>query len=100
MSIVGIGPLTNIALAAKTYPEIIENVQEIFIMGGNIKGSFFYSFCSIFKLEMNQNFENVIRCWKHNVRGRIQFLLGSRSSIHCTGQIQMQENNYAMGRMY
>lgn len=38
VSIYGVGPLTNIALAAKAYPEIIENVNEIWIMGGNIKG--------------------------------------------------------------
>lgn len=34
-----IGPLTNIALAIKTFPEIIDNIKDIFIMGGNHKGN-------------------------------------------------------------
>lgn len=38
VTLIGVGPLTNFALAAKVFPEIRDNVQEIFIMGGNIKG--------------------------------------------------------------
>lgn len=30
--------MTNVALAIKTYPEIKENVKEIFLMGGGYKG--------------------------------------------------------------
>lgn len=30
--------MTNIALAIKTYPEIKENIKEVFIMGGNFRG--------------------------------------------------------------
>ncbi|XP_073987812.1 nucleoside hydrolase-like [Rhodnius prolixus] len=35
VSLTCFGPLTNIALAIKTYPDFVENVKEIFIMGGN-----------------------------------------------------------------
>lgn len=38
ISLIGIGPLTNIALAIKVYPEIVGNIKEIFLMGGNHKG--------------------------------------------------------------
>lgn len=37
ISLVAIGPLTNIALAIRKEPRIIENVKEVFIMGGAIK---------------------------------------------------------------
>lgn len=39
ISLLCVGPLTNIALAIKIYPEIRDKVKEAFIMGGNIKGS-------------------------------------------------------------
>ena len=35
ITIVPIGPLTNIALLLKTYPEVKENIQEIVLMGGS-----------------------------------------------------------------
>ncbi|KAG7200322.1 hypothetical protein KM043_017784 [Ampulex compressa] len=35
VSIVCLGPLTNIALAIMMYPNFIKNVNELFIMGGN-----------------------------------------------------------------
>lgn len=38
ISLVCVGPLTNIALALKTFPEIKENIKEVYIMGGNHKG--------------------------------------------------------------
>lgn len=38
ISLVCLGPLTNIALALKTYPEIKKNIRDVFIMGGNFKG--------------------------------------------------------------
>ncbi|XP_031639008.1 uncharacterized protein C1683.06c-like [Contarinia nasturtii] len=38
ISIISIGPLTNVALAIKAYPEIKENIKEIYIMGGNYQG--------------------------------------------------------------
>lgn len=41
VTIVGVGPLTNIALAAKIYPEIRQNVDELYIMGGKTKGTDF-----------------------------------------------------------
>lgn len=31
--------MTNIASAAKEFPAILDNVRDIFIMGGNIKGN-------------------------------------------------------------
>lgn len=37
ISIVAIGPLTNIAVAIRKEPRIVENVKEIFIMGGAIR---------------------------------------------------------------
>lgn len=37
MSIVCLGPSTNVALAIKTFPEIQENIGEVFIMGGGFK---------------------------------------------------------------
>ncbi|XP_076246488.1 inosine-uridine preferring nucleoside hydrolase-like [Calliopsis andreniformis] len=35
VSIICLGPLTNIALAIKLYPQFVHNVQEFYIMGGN-----------------------------------------------------------------
>jgi purine nucleosidase len=37
ITLVCIGPLTNIALAIRQEPRIVENVREVFIMGGAIK---------------------------------------------------------------
>ncbi|WP_313119195.1 nucleoside hydrolase [Proteiniclasticum ruminis] len=37
-AIVAIGPLTNIALLLKTYPEVKEKIRVISIMGGSLKG--------------------------------------------------------------
>ncbi|CAD6208106.1 GSCOCG00010369001-RA-CDS [Cotesia congregata] len=38
VSVVCLGPLTNVALAVKIYPEILESVKDFFIMGGNSAG--------------------------------------------------------------
>lgn len=35
-----LGPLTNIALAIKTFPEIKENIKEAFMMGGSFRGKY------------------------------------------------------------
>jgi len=37
ITLVGIGPLTNIAMALRKEPRIVENVKEVFIMGGAIR---------------------------------------------------------------
>lgn len=37
ITLVAIGPLTNIALLIKTYPEYVENIEEIVIMGGGLQ---------------------------------------------------------------
>ncbi|XP_078039047.1 pyrimidine-specific ribonucleoside hydrolase RihA-like [Augochlora pura] len=37
ISIVGLGPLTNIATAIKMHPDFINNVKDFYIMGGNVK---------------------------------------------------------------
>jgi purine nucleosidase len=37
ITLVAIGPLTNVALAIRKEPRIIQNVKEVFIMGGAIK---------------------------------------------------------------
>jgi purine nucleosidase len=37
ISLVAIGPLTNIALAIRKEPRIIQNVKEVFVMGGAIR---------------------------------------------------------------
>lgn len=39
ISLFCIGPLTNIALAIKIYPEIQANINEIILMGGSFTGS-------------------------------------------------------------
>lgn len=38
VSIIALGPLTTIALVFKLFPKSIENIVDIAIMGGNIKG--------------------------------------------------------------
>lgn len=38
ISLIGLGPLTNFALAVKMYPEIKDKVFDIHLMGGNYKG--------------------------------------------------------------
>lgn len=38
ISLIAIGPLTNVALAIKVYPEIVDKIKDIFIMGGNHRG--------------------------------------------------------------
>ncbi|XP_014271522.1 nucleoside hydrolase [Halyomorpha halys] len=38
ISIICCGPLTNIALALRTYPHFKENVKDLYIMGGNYTG--------------------------------------------------------------
>ncbi|XP_055321195.1 nucleoside hydrolase-like [Sitodiplosis mosellana] len=38
ISLICVGPLTNIGVAIKAHPEIKENIKEVFIMGGNSKG--------------------------------------------------------------
>ncbi|XP_055301164.1 nucleoside hydrolase-like [Sitodiplosis mosellana] len=38
ISLICLGPLTNIAMAIKTYPEIKKDIKDVFIMGGNCKG--------------------------------------------------------------
>lgn len=35
ISVLALGPLTTMALTMKTYSDFVENVREIFIMGGN-----------------------------------------------------------------
>lgn len=38
VSLIAVGPLTNIGLAIKAFPEIIDNIKDVFIMGGNHNG--------------------------------------------------------------
>lgn len=40
MSLVCIGPLTNLALALKTYDDIRHNIKEVYVMGGNSNGAY------------------------------------------------------------
>lgn len=40
VSLICLGPLTNIAMAIKMYPEFMNNVKEFFVMGGNSTGNF------------------------------------------------------------
>lgn len=46
MTILCLGPLTNIALAIKLYPEFAGDVKELYVMGGNSTGIRF-SFLSL-----------------------------------------------------
>lgn len=38
VSLICLGPLTNLALAVRMYGELAENVKDVFIMGGNYRG--------------------------------------------------------------
>lgn len=38
VSLIAVGPLTNIGLAIKAFPEIKDNIKDVFIMGGNHMG--------------------------------------------------------------
>ena len=38
VTIVAIGPLTNIAIAMKSHPNLASKIKELFIMGGNMEG--------------------------------------------------------------
>lgn len=38
VTLVAIGPLTNIALLFKTFPETLDNIEEIVLMGGAVEG--------------------------------------------------------------
>ncbi|UJL45673.1 nucleoside hydrolase [Virgibacillus sp. NKC19-16] len=38
VTLVAIGPLTNIALLLKTFPETLDNIEEIVLMGGAVEG--------------------------------------------------------------
>lgn len=40
ISLVCIGPLTNLALALKTYDDIRDKIKEVYVMGGNYNGEF------------------------------------------------------------
>lgn len=40
ISLVCIGPLTNLALAFKTYDDIRDKIKEVYVMGGNYNGEF------------------------------------------------------------
>lgn len=40
ISLICLGPLTNIALAVKTYSEIKDKIKDIHLMGGNFRGSY------------------------------------------------------------
>lgn len=40
MTLICIGPLTNLALALKTYDDIRDNVKEVYVMGGNYNGEY------------------------------------------------------------
>lgn len=42
ISIVSIGPVTNLALAVKLYPTFMENVRSLHVMGGNYRGTYIF----------------------------------------------------------
>lgn len=47
VSVICLGPLTNIAMAIKMYLEFTNNVKEFFVMGGNSTGNFNNFICFI-----------------------------------------------------
>lgn len=105
ISLIAIGPLTNIGLAIKAFPEVKDNIKDVFIMGGNHKGknkelimscvnskvsfkgvglSFRLPVCGQLKTTID-NF----RTWKHSFRRRVQLLGRPNSSAHCVEFVRM-----------
>jgi len=89
LTIVALGPLTNLAMAVKLKPEIKNYIKEIFILGGNMDGMLFaflsriqtfpvlsaYSYnCALKKYYNNGIY---IRLRKLYSSSRVQFLRGS-----------------------
>lgn len=56
ISLIGLGPLTNFALAVKMYPEIKDKIKDIHLMGGNYRGIQRFKLKMISKLRNNNNF--------------------------------------------
>lgn len=72
-----IGPLTNIALAIKTFPEIIDNIKDIFIMGGNHKGKSETHVCPLCEIQFQ-----IIKIAKCIRAGRGNIVAGAEFNFH------------------
>ncbi|XP_031636105.1 inosine-uridine preferring nucleoside hydrolase-like [Contarinia nasturtii] len=60
VTLVCLGPLTNVALAAKIYPEIKEKLGELYIMGGNFKGIGNETSCAEFNFYMDPEAAHIV----------------------------------------
>lgn len=55
VSMICIGPLTNLALALKTYADIRGNIKEVYVMGGNSKGELNLQYLLVKQIKSTEN---------------------------------------------
>ncbi|XP_055301092.1 nucleoside hydrolase-like isoform X2 [Sitodiplosis mosellana] len=60
ISLICLGPLTNIALAIKTYPQIRDKIGDVYIMGGNFKGIGNETSCAEFNFYMDPEAAHIV----------------------------------------
>lgn len=53
VSLIGLGPLTNFALAVKMYPEIKDKCKQMYLMGGNYKSQGNVTSCAEFNFYLD-----------------------------------------------
>uniref|UniRef100_A0A0A9W0Q8 Putative uridine nucleosidase 2 n=1 Tax=Lygus hesperus TaxID=30085 RepID=A0A0A9W0Q8_LYGHE len=71
VTLVCCGPLTNIALAIRTYPDFVQNVKEIFIMGGNYTATGNTTRCAEFNFHTDPEAAYIVL---HEMEGKITLL--------------------------
>lgn len=89
ISLICIGPLTNIALAIKVYPEIKDKIKEVFIMGGNHRGE---SNMLTFRSAGLQIQIYDYRTWECTTRSRVQLLGRWNSGAYRFDHIKMSND--------
>ncbi|XP_014248046.1 uncharacterized protein C1683.06c-like [Cimex lectularius] len=60
ITLVCLAPLTNIALAIRTYPDFVDNVKDVFIMGGNYQGVGNTTSCAEFNFHADPEAANIV----------------------------------------